>query len=78
MKKNKNENQKTFTDLTTKSWFVDGQKIKVGENLSDIMSGKVLTIEVKDLFFGDTYNTWKIVTDKEDKIYLLKSCRQLK
>jgi hypothetical protein len=78
MGKKPDENQKTFFDLTTKSWFLEGQKIKIGNNLTEIMSGKVQVLEVKELLFGDVYKTWKIVIDKEDKIYLLKSCRQLK
>jgi hypothetical protein len=78
MGKKPNENQKTFTDLTQKSWFTDGQKIKIGENLTNILSGKVQIIEVKEILDGDLSKTWKIVVDKEDKIYLLKTVRELK
>jgi hypothetical protein len=78
MGKKPNENQKTFTDLTQKSWFTDGQKIKIGENLTNILSGKVQIIEVKEILDGDLSKTWKIVVDKDDKIYLLKTVRELK
>jgi len=73
-----NENQKTFTVLLTKAWFVDGQKIKVGENLSEIMSGKCQIIEIKEILIGDKFKTWKIAIDKEDKILLLKTNKELK
>jgi len=74
----KKEDQKTFTVLLTKSWFIDGQKIKVGESLSDIMSGKPQVIEFKEILIGDKFKTFKIVIDKEDKIYLMKSNKELK
>ena len=61
MKKVKNENQKTFLDLTRNLWFTDGQQIKVGENLSEIMSGKSKVFEIKEVFFGDNFQTWKII-----------------
>jgi hypothetical protein len=74
----KKTTEKTFTDLTQKSWFVDGQKIKIGESLSNILSGKVEIIDTKEILDGDLSKTWKIVVDKEDKIYLLKTSRELK
>jgi hypothetical protein len=73
----KKTTEKTFTDFTQKSWFVDGQKIKIGENLSNILSGKVEIIDTKEILDGDLSKTWKIVVDKEDKIYLLKTSRKL-
>jgi hypothetical protein len=73
------ENQKkTFLVLTDKLWFTDGHKIKVGESMSEIMSGKVKIIDIKEILVGENYNTWKIIVDKEDKIYLLKTSRELK
>lgn len=78
MGKTTTENQKRFTDLTQKSWFADGNKIKVGENLTSIISGKVTILEIKEFLDGDLSKTWKIVVDKEDKIYLLKTARELK
>ena len=78
MKKPKNENQKTFSDLTTKSWFTDGQSIKIGDDFSKIMSGEFLTLEVKETLIGEQVNTWKIVITTDDKTYLLKSSRELK
>jgi len=77
-KKTANENQKTYSDFTNKMWFVDNDKIKIGETMPEIMSGKVKTIDVKEILVGETYQTWKIVIDKEDKIYLLKTSRELK
>jgi len=78
MTKKKIENQKTFSDLTNKSWFKDGDNIKVGENFSKIMNNEFETIEVKEVLFGSQYQTWNIVIDKTDKIHLLKSSRELK
>ena len=78
MTKKKIENQKTFSYLTNKSWFKDGDNIKVGENFSKIMNNEFETIEVKEVLFGNQYQTWNIVIDKTDKIHLLKSSRELK
>jgi hypothetical protein len=77
-KKTQSENTKTFSDLTNKSWFKDGDNIKVGDSFPNIMKGESQTIEVKDTLFGQHFQTWIIVTDKEDKIYLLKTSRELK
>ena len=78
MKKTKNENQKTFSDLTTKSWFTDGQSIKIGDDFSKIMSGEFLTLEVKEILIGEHFQTWKLVITTDDKFYLLKTSRELK
>ena len=78
MSKITTENQKTFTDLTQKHWFADGQKIKVGESPLEMMSGKVKVLDVKEILNGDKSKSWKIAVDKEDKIYLLKTARELK
>jgi hypothetical protein len=73
------ENQKkTFSDLTNKSWFTEGEKIKVGENLPELLSGKGKILEVKEILIGDVFKSWKIVIDTEEKIHLLKSSRELK
>jgi len=77
-KKIVNENGKSFSDLTTKSWFRDKENIKIGDNFPKIISGDSQTIEVKDILFGIHFQTWIIVIDKEDKIYLLKTSRELK
>jgi len=79
-KKVQSENVKTYSDLTNKSWyFADKEsKIKIGNNFSEIQEGKVSVIEVKEILFGQNFQTWKIVIDKEDKIYLLKTSRELK
>ena len=78
MAKKQNESEKTFSDLTNKSWFKDGDTIKVGDSLTQIMTNEFQSVEVKDIFVGDTFRTWKIVIDKADKIYLLKSSRELR
>jgi predicted Ser/Thr protein kinase len=78
MKKPTSENVKTFFDFTVKSWFMDGENIKTGDNISKIMSGDFQTLEVKEIFHGDIYKTWKIVITKDDKIYLLKTSKELK
>jgi hypothetical protein len=57
MKKTTNENEKTFSDLTGKSWFIDGPNIKVGDNISKFISNEFQTLEVKELLNGDTYKT---------------------
>jgi hypothetical protein len=78
MKKTKIENQKTFSDLTNKSWFFDEENIKVGDNFPKIMSGESLTLEVKEILEGNPFHTWKIVITTDEKIYLLKTSRELK
>ena len=78
MSKKKIENQKTFSDFTNMSWFMDKDNIKVGESISKILAGECQTLEVKDILFGEQFQTWRIVVDKADKIYLLKTSRELK
>jgi len=73
-----NSNKKTFSDLNNKSWFRDGDKIKVGENFSKINSGEFDTLEIKDFLIGNPVKTFTIVITKDDKIYLLKSTRELR
>jgi len=76
--KTETENEKTFSDFTNKSWFKDGDIIKVGDSFPDIMKGGCETIEVKEVLSGEQYRTWKIAIDKEGKIHLLKSSRELR
>jgi archaellum component FlaF (FlaF/FlaG flagellin family) len=78
MTKKKTENGKTFSDFTNKSWFMDGNNVKVGDSFQKIMSGESTTIEVKEILYGDQFQTWRIVIDKTDKTYLLKTSRELK
>jgi peroxiredoxin len=78
MNKKKIENVKTFSDLNSKSWFRDGDNIKVGDSFQKIMSGDSLTLEPKEILVGDTYQTFTIVITKDEKIHLLKSSRELK
>ena len=77
-KKTVNENENTFSDLTNLSWFREGDTVKVGENFPKIMKGEFHTIEIKEILSGSQYQTWKIVIDKNDKVHLLKSSRELK
>ena len=77
-KKVGNENEKTFSDLTNKSWFKEGETIKVGDSFPQIMTGDSQTIEVKEILIGNPYQTWKVVIDNNDKVHLLKSSRELK
>jgi hypothetical protein len=76
--KKKVENENTFSDLNNKSWFRDGDNIKVGDSFQKIMSGDSLTLEVKEILTGNSYQTFTIVITKDEKITLLKSSRELK
>jgi len=76
--KTKTESKKTFSVLTDKMWFTDKDKIKVGNSMSEIISGKTQTIDIKEILVGENYKTWNIVIDKEDKYYLLKTSKELK
>ena len=78
MSKKKIENERTFSDMSNKWWFKDGDNIKVGDNFQKIMNGESLTLEVKDILSGNPYQTFTIVITKDEKIYLLKSTRELK
>ena len=80
MAKNKvvNENVKTFSDLTNKSWFKDGDNIKVGDNFPKIMSGDFQVLEVKDVLIGEQFHTWIVIITSDEKIHLLKTSRELK
>jgi len=72
------ESQKTFLILTDKMWFTDKNKIKVGNSMSGILSGETTVIDTKEIFVGENYKTWTIVIDTEDKMYLLKTSKELK
>ena len=78
MAKTKIVNGKTFSDLTSKSWFKDGDNIKVGDSFQKIMAGESKLLEVKEIYNGTEYQTWQIVIAKDDKVYLLKTSRELK
>ena len=78
MAKKKIVSGKTFSDLTNKSWFKEGDNIKVGDNFSKLLANESLLLEVKDIFNGEQAQTWQIVITKDDKIYLLKTTRELK
>ena len=78
-KENTDENRKTFEDETFSSWYTeDDGNIKIGVSLARIMKGECETISVRDMFYGDKSNTWRIVITTDDKMILLKSSRELK
>ena len=79
MAKKKQENVKTFSDYTNKSWFKDSDNIiKVGDSFQKINAGEFETLEVKEILVGKLYQTWIVVVTKDDKIHLLKTSRELK
>jgi len=78
MTRKKTVDGKTFSDLTNKSWFKDGDNIKVGDSFSKMLAGESKLLEVKDVLNGEQFQTWQIVIAKDEKIYLLKSSRELK
>ena len=78
MNKKKIENEKTFSDLTNKSWFKDGDNIKAEDSFPKIMAGDFQNLNVKEILFGNPYQTWKIIITKDDNLFLLKSSRELK
>ena len=69
---------KTFLVLTDKLWFIDKEQIKVGKSMSEILSGVNQEIDIKEILVGENYKTWTIVIDTEDKMFLLKTSKQLK
>jgi len=77
-KKVQPENVKTFSDLTNKSWFKDGDSIKVGDSFQKIMAGEFEALEVKETLVGNQFQTWIVVITKDDKIHILKSSKELK
>jgi hypothetical protein len=72
------EEVKTFDDLTFKSWVIDDGVLKYGESGSKMFHGELETLEIKDIYYGEPSNTWRIVITKDDKIILLKSAREVK
>jgi hypothetical protein len=42
------------------------------------MKGEATKIEVKDILYGDPWQTWRIIIDNDDKFYLLKTSKELK
>jgi hypothetical protein len=78
MKNKKDENVKTFFDWAWKSWIKEDNTIKSGKTALKVMKGECDNIEVKDILYGDQYKTWILVIDTSDKIYLLKTSKELK
>ena len=79
-KKIENENVRKFSDFSNKSWLVenDGQTINVAESALKLMKGESSKIEVKEILHGDPWQTWRIIIDQNDKLFLLKTSRELK
>ena len=68
----------TFSDLSNKLWFVDGQNIKIGDKMSKLFSGDFETVKVKNILNDPSSKTWKIVISDDEKYYLIKSSKELK
>ena len=68
---------KTFQILTDKLWYTEKDKIKIGESMSDFMSGDLTTLDVKEILVGENFKTWTLVIDNEDNYYLLKTSKKL-
>jgi hypothetical protein len=79
-KKIDGENVKKFSDFSNKSWIIetDGNIINVADSALKLMKGEGDKIEVKDILYGDHWQTWRLVIDNSDKLYLLKTSRELK
>jgi hypothetical protein len=77
-KKINDDNLKKFSDYSNKSWVIEDKTIKTGDSALKIMSGVVETIEVKDILYGDPWQTFCIVIDQNEKVFLLKTSRELK
>jgi hypothetical protein len=58
-----NEDAQKFQDATHRSWLMetDGRRVKVGDTAGKIMAGEYETLEVKEMLYGDTFNTWRIL-----------------
>jgi hypothetical protein len=81
MKKKLDENNvKKFSDFSNKSWLFenDTQIINVADSALKLMKGETTKIEVKEILYGDPWQTWRIIIDNNDKIYLLKTSKELK
>jgi hypothetical protein len=54
-KKIENENVRTFSDFSNRSWLVEknGQIINVAESALKLMKGESSKIEVKEILHGD-------------------------
>jgi hypothetical protein len=79
-KKLDEDNVKKFSDFSNKSWLFenDTQIINVADSALKLMKGEATKIEVKDILYGDPWQTWRIVIDNNDKFYLLKTSKELK
>jgi squalene cyclase len=81
MKKKLDENNvKKFSDFSNKSWLFenDTQTINVADSALKLMKNEATKIEVKEILYGDPWQTWRIIIDNDDKFYLLKTSKELK
>jgi hypothetical protein len=79
MKKKLDENVKTFSDFSNKSWLVDNDgTIKIADTVQKIINGGSETLQVKDILHGNPYQTFQLVFTTEGGVYLLKTSRELK
>jgi hypothetical protein len=78
MTKKKPENVNTFSDWANRSWIIEDKTIKTGDTALKVMKGECETIQIKDILYGDQYRTWILVIDTSEKIYLLKTSKELK
>jgi hypothetical protein len=79
-KKLTDENVKKFSDFSNKSWIMenDSNLISIGETALKLMKGESTKIEIKEMYFGDPWQTFKIIVDQNDQLFLVKTSRELK
>jgi hypothetical protein len=77
-KKIADENIKKFSDLSNKAWIAEDNVIKVGDSALKVMKGESETITAKEIFYGEPWQTFRIIIDQQDKVFLLKTSRELK
>jgi hypothetical protein len=79
MKKKLDENIKTFSDFSNKSWLIDDENnIRVADKVQKIISGEHETLNIKEILHGNPYQTFKMVFTVDGGVYLLKTSRELK
>ena len=72
------ESIKKFSDLSNKAWITEDDTIKVGDSALKVMKGESETIAVKEIFYGEPWQTFRIIIDQHDKVFMLKTSRELK
>jgi hypothetical protein len=75
-----NEDARKFQDAAHRSWLMetDGKRVKAGDTAGKIMAGECDTLEVKELLYGDPWNTWRILITPDNALHLLKTSRELR